>query len=83
MNRTRKLSFDPNGNITVSNLSAFWIPEQTFQEVINGTTYTVTGSYDGYEPFIRKLERIISRQMAEDLVSDPEPTVFQERKLLQ
>ena len=79
----RTLTFDPNGNISVRNLSAFWIPEHTFQEVINGTVYTVTGSYDGNEPFIRKLERITSRQMAEDLAADPAQTVLQKRKLLQ
>ena len=48
-------------------LSAFWIPELTVTEVIHGTTYVVTGSYEGTENFVRKLERITSKKFAEKL----------------
>ena len=58
---------DENGNLHVKNLSAFWIPELTVTEVIHGTTYVVTGSYEGSENFVRKLERITSRKFAEKM----------------
>ena len=51
----------------MKNLSAFWIPELTVTEVIHGTTYVVTGSYEGIENFVRKLERITSRKFAEKM----------------
>ncbi len=57
---------DQSGTITVRNLSAFWLPDVTVQEVIHGTTYIVTGSYEGREPFTRKLERIMSREFSSD-----------------
>ena len=56
-----------DGHIHVKNLSAFWIPELTVTEVIHGTTYVVTGSYEGSENFVRKLERITSRKFAEKM----------------
>ena len=56
-----------DGHIHVKNLSAFWIPELTVTEVIHGTTYVVTGSYEGTENFVRKLERITSKKFAEKL----------------
>ena len=56
-----------DGHIHVKNLSAFWIPQLTVTEVIHGTTYVVTGSYEGTENFVRKLERITSRKFAEKL----------------
>ena len=56
-----------DGHIHVKNLSAFWIPELTVTEVIHGTTYVVTGSYEGTENFVRKLERITSRKFAEKM----------------
>ena len=59
--------FGEDGRIHVKNLSAFWIPELTVTEVIHGTTYVVTGSYEGTENFVRKLERITSRKFAEKL----------------
>ena len=36
-------------------------------EIIHGTIYVVTGSYEGSENFVRKLERITSRKFAEKL----------------
>ena len=55
----RNIHFDENGNIIVRNPSAYWIPELTVTEEIDGTIYTVTGSYDGTEALDRKLARIM------------------------
>ncbi|MBQ8622814.1 MAG: hypothetical protein IJ424_00315 [Oscillospiraceae bacterium] len=63
----RDISFDDDGNIHVKNTSAYWIPELTVTEKISGTTYTVTGSYEGTDSFIRKLERIASRKFTNEL----------------
>ena len=60
MNGT-KYTVENDDRITVPNLSAYWIPEQTIQRVIHGTTYVVTGTYEGSELFTRKLERIMAR----------------------
>lgn len=59
--------FDEEGHICVKNLSAFWVPELTVTEVIHGTVYSVTGSYEGTESFVRKLERITSKKFAEKM----------------
>jgi hypothetical protein len=61
------LKINDNGHIHVKNISAYWIPELTATEVIAGTIYTVTGSYEGTENFLRKLERITARNFAEKL----------------
>ena len=63
----RRFFLGEDGHIHVKNLSAFWIPELTVTEVIHGTTYIVTGSYEGTENFVRKLERITSRKFAEKM----------------
>ncbi|MBP3588489.1 MAG: hypothetical protein J6J51_05605 [Clostridia bacterium] len=63
----RRFFWGKDGHIHGKNLSAFWIPELTVTEVIRGTTYVVTGSYEGSENFVRKLERITSRKFAEKL----------------
>ena len=63
---------DKNGRWTVRNPSAFWLPEIPIQEVIHGTIYTVTGSYEGNQPFIKKLERIMARQFAEEIATENE-----------
>lgn len=63
----RNIRFDENGNIVVKNISAYWIPELTVTEEISGTIYTVTGSYEGEDNFIRKLERITSRKFTNQL----------------
>lgn len=57
---------DESGQIHVKNLSAYWIPELTVTEVIHGTLYTVTGSYEGTGSFLRKLERIAAKNILED-----------------
>lgn len=53
--------------IHVKNLSAYWIPELTVTEEIAGTVYTVTGSYEGTETFVRKLERITAKKLTEKM----------------
>ena len=63
----RRFFWGEDGHIHVKNLSAFWIPELTVTEVIHGTTYVVTGSYEGTENFVRKLERITSRKFTEKM----------------
>lgn len=59
--------FDEDGNIHAKNISAYWIPELTVTEEISGTVYTVTGSYEGEESFIRKLERITAKKFTEKM----------------
>lgn len=61
-----KYTLEENGSVSVHNLSAYWIPELTIQKIIHGTTYTVTGSYEGTESFTRKLERIMARSFTTD-----------------
>lgn len=65
--RSINLKINKNGHICVKNLSAYWIPDLTAVEVIAGTVYTVTGSYEGSESFLRKLERIAVKNFAENL----------------
>ena len=50
---------DEQGRIVVRNLSAWWIPEMKIMEEIDGTVYTVTGSYEGTEMLDQKLSRIM------------------------
>ena len=61
-----------NAHIEAKNLSAYWIPPITAQEVIRGTTYIVTGSYDGIVPFTHTLERIMARKLAEEIRANVE-----------
>ena len=67
MKRT-KYTVENDDRISVPNLSAYWIPEQTIQRVIHRTTYVVTGTYEGSELFTRKLERI----MAKSFTTEPQ-----------
>ena len=50
---------DEQGCIVVRNLDAWWIPEMKIIEEIDGTLYTVTGSYEGTEMLDQKLTRIM------------------------
>ena len=63
----RNIRFDENGNIVVKNISAYWIPELFLTEATTAEIYTVTGSYEGEDSFIRKLERITSRKFTNQL----------------
>ena len=56
--RTR---FDEDGHIIVKNPSACWFPDLTVQREIDGTIYSVTGSYDGTETLDEKLKRIMEQ----------------------
>lgn len=57
--RCRNYRIDEQGRIVVRNLSAWWIPEMKIMEEIDGTLYTVTGSYEGTEMLDQKLSRIM------------------------
>ena len=57
--RCRNYRVDAYGHIVVKNLSAWWIPEMKIMEEIDGTIYTVTGSYEGTEMLDQKLSRIM------------------------
>lgn len=57
-----RFTIDGSGTVHVKNESAYWIPEMTVMEVIHGTTYIVTGSYEGTESIYRNLERIMERK---------------------
>lgn len=59
--------FDDEAHLHTKNLSAYWIPELTVTEEISGTVYTVTGSYEGNESFLRKLERISAKKFTEKM----------------
>ena len=50
---------DEQGCIVVRNPSAWWIPEMKIMEEIDGTLYTVTGSYEGTEMLDQQLSRIM------------------------
>ena len=54
-----------DGHIHVRNLSAYWIPQLTITEEISGTVYTVTGSFEGTDSLLRKLERITAKKFTE------------------
>ena len=62
----RRFFWGEDGHIHVKNLSAFWIPELTVTEVIHGTTYVVTGSYEGTETLSHKLKRIMAQNAADN-----------------
>lgn len=57
--------FGEDGGIHVKNLSAYWIPQLTITEEISGTVYTVTGSFEGTDNLLRKLERITAKKFTE------------------
>ena len=54
-----EIYFDDEGRIVVKNLDAYWLPEMKLVEEIDGTIYTVTGSYEGTEMLDQKLSRIM------------------------
>ncbi len=56
-----KIRFDEEGHIIVKNPSAFCFPDVTIQREIDGTIYSVTGSYDGSETLDEKLTRMIEQ----------------------
>ena len=56
-----RIRFDEEGNIIVKNPSACWFPDLAIQREIDGTIYSVTGSYDGSETLDEKLTRIMEQ----------------------
>ena len=54
-----EIHFDDKGRIVVKNLDAYWLPEMKLVEEIDGTIYTVTGSYEGTEMLDQKISRIM------------------------
>ena len=54
-----EIHFDEEGRIVVKNLDAYCLPEMKLVEEIDGTIYTVTGSYEGTEMLNQKLSRIM------------------------
>ena len=78
MPETKHYTLNEHDQITVRNLSAFWLPEITVREVIHGTTFIVTGSYEGPERFTRKLERIMTREFADVSAESAEKDAEQE-----
>lgn len=69
-NMRHNFRFGEDGRIHVKNISAYWIPELTVTEEISGTIYTVTGSYEGTESFLHKLERITAKNFTEKAEED-------------
>ena len=63
MYQNRNYQLNESGSIAVRNPAAFWIPQITVREEIHGGTFTVTGSYEGREPFVQKLERILALRL--------------------
>ena len=59
----RGIRIDKHGRIVVKNLSAWWIPEIRIVREINGTVYSVTGSFEGNEFLDRKLTRILLKNL--------------------
>ena len=65
----RDIHFHEDGSLHVKNISAWWIPHLSITREIDGTVYSVTGSYEGKEDFLRKLERISFKKHEETEVN--------------
>lgn len=63
----RYMRIDETGQILVRNPFACWIPELTIRQEIGGTVYTVTGSYEGTQSLLCKLERISTQNLSKKL----------------
>lgn len=63
MNDHRTIARIEDGCLYVKNLSAHWLPELTLRRKIGGTTYSVTGTYEGTEMLDRKLKRIMGKNI--------------------
>ena len=59
--------FDEEDHICVRNLSAWWLPEISFEEEIDGTVFNVSASYTGTETLDKKLERIMTEEAKDSL----------------
>ncbi len=61
---------DENGNLHSWNISAYQIPTISLTEEISGTVYTVTGSFEGSQNMLRKLERITAQKFSAEMGED-------------
>ena len=61
---------DENGNLHCWNISAYQIPSISLTEEISGTIYTVTGSFEGSQNMLRKLERITAQNFPVEMGED-------------
>ncbi len=50
---------DENGNMTVNNVAAFWLPEFRIDDEEKSVKYVVDGTYEGETFLHNKLKRII------------------------
>ena len=71
-NRTGRVHFDADGILHVQNSTLNWIPEIAFEEEVRGTTYTVTGYYEGNEMLDAKVERLLSKGLQDFFEGNPE-----------
>ena len=71
-NRTGRVHFDADGILHVQNSTLNWIPEIAFEEEVRGTTYTVTGSYEGGEMLDAKVERLLAKGLQDFFEGNPE-----------
>lgn len=70
--RTDRVHFDAAGILHARNSTLNWIPEIAFEEEVRGTTYTVTGSYEGSEMLDAKVERLLAKGLQDFLEVDSE-----------
>ena len=61
---------DETGNLQCWNISAYQIPPISLTEEISGTIYTVTGSFEGSQNMLRKLERITAQNFPVEMGED-------------
>ena len=59
MKQSKLIQID--GHNRVKNLSAYWFPELTLCRKIDGTIYSVSGTYEGTETLDKKLGRILGQ----------------------
>lgn len=71
-NRTGRVHIDADGILHVRNSTLNWIPEIAFEEEVRGTTYTVTGCYEGNEMLDEKVERLLAKGLQDFLEGNPE-----------
>ena len=71
-NRTGRVHFDAAGILHVRNSTLNWIPEIAFEEEVRGTTYSVTGSYEGGEMLDTKVERLLAKGLQDFLEGNSE-----------
>lgn len=68
--RNVSYTVDENGALHCWNISAYQIPSISLTEEISGTVYTVTGSFEGSQNMLRKLERITAQNFSAEMGED-------------